>query len=307
MDLSTANYRGSRLTFFFRLDSTDRRRNGETRRRGSICGSVMLRAGLVGLPSSGKTTLFQLLTSAREAPRTARQGRGERRRVARARRSARSIDGAVSAEEARAGHGGVRRHGGGPRRREVAASTSSRIATPTRCCTSCARFAIRRCRIRRARSIPRATARPIEDELILADLGVVERRLERLEKDLKKTPTRGSQERAGRRSCVRRASLDDGRALRTLGLSGDDARRLRGFQFLSAKPLLLVINLDEADARGGRHRRTSRRRSDVSRRHRRGARRRLREDRARDRAARSGGCAGVHGRSRAASSRASIA
>ena len=32
--------------------------------------SRMLRAGLVGLPSSGKTTLFQLLTSAREAPRS---------------------------------------------------------------------------------------------------------------------------------------------------------------------------------------------------------------------------------------------
>src|SRR5689334_7020257 len=30
----------------------------------------MLSAGLIGLPASGKTTLFQLLTSAREAPRT---------------------------------------------------------------------------------------------------------------------------------------------------------------------------------------------------------------------------------------------
>src|SRR5438874_3291542 len=30
----------------------------------------MLRAGLIGLPASGKTTLFQLMTSAREAPRT---------------------------------------------------------------------------------------------------------------------------------------------------------------------------------------------------------------------------------------------
>ena len=29
----------------------------------------MLRAGLIGFPASGKTSLFQLLTSAREAPR----------------------------------------------------------------------------------------------------------------------------------------------------------------------------------------------------------------------------------------------
>jgi ribosome-binding ATPase YchF (GTP1/OBG family) len=29
----------------------------------------MLRAGLIGFPSTGKTSLFQLLTSAREAPR----------------------------------------------------------------------------------------------------------------------------------------------------------------------------------------------------------------------------------------------
>ncbi|HEY4659769.1 MAG TPA: GTPase, partial [Gemmatimonadaceae bacterium] len=30
----------------------------------------MLRAGLIGFPSSGKTTLFQLLTSVRDAPRS---------------------------------------------------------------------------------------------------------------------------------------------------------------------------------------------------------------------------------------------
>src|SRR5438105_3096005 len=36
-----------------------------------MCRSEMLRAGLIGFPSSGKTALFQLLTSAREAPRGA--------------------------------------------------------------------------------------------------------------------------------------------------------------------------------------------------------------------------------------------
>jgi ribosome-binding ATPase YchF (GTP1/OBG family) len=36
-----------------------------------------------------------------------------------------------------------------------------------------------------------------------------------------------------------------------LELGGDDRRRLRGFQFLSAKPLLLVLNVDESDLAGG--------------------------------------------------------
>ena len=44
-----------------------------------------------------------------------------------------------------------------------------------------------------------------------------------------------------------RTALEEGRPLRARDLAGEDARRLRGFQFLSAKPLLLVLNLDEAD------------------------------------------------------------
>ena len=46
---------------------------------------------------------------------------------------------------------------------------------------------------------PLRDVRTIEDELILADLGVVERRLERLEKDLKKSQLGGSRQGAGRR------------------------------------------------------------------------------------------------------------
>ena len=53
---------------------------------------------------------------------------------------------------------------------------------------------------------------------------------------------------------VCRAALEEGRPLRALDLAGDDLKRLRGFQFLSAKPLLIVINLDEAQLR--RERRT---------------------------------------------------
>jgi ribosome-binding ATPase YchF (GTP1/OBG family) len=88
--------------------------------------------------------------------------------------------------------------------------------------------------------------RTMEDEVILADLGVVERRLERLERDIKKTNTpelRKEQEILQR--C--REALEAGRPLRALELGTDDAKRLRGVQFLSAKPLLIVLNLDEAD------------------------------------------------------------
>ena len=48
-----------------------------------------------------------------------------------------------------------------------------------------------------------------------------------------------------------REALEAGRPLRALDLAGDDLKRLRGFQFLSAKPLLVVINLDEAQLAPG--------------------------------------------------------
>ena len=89
----------------------------------------------------------------------------------------------------------------------------------------------------------------MEDELILADLGVAERRLERLEKDLKKSRS-AELERERDVLTLCRAALEDGRPLRALDLKGEDLKRLRGFQFLSAKPLLIVINLDEAQLSG---------------------------------------------------------
>jgi GTP-binding protein YchF len=93
---------------------------------------------------------------------------------------------------------------------------------------------------------PARDVRTMEDEMILADLGVVERRLERLERDLKKgnnAELRKEQEIL----TLCRTTLEDGRPLRTLTLGVEDQKRLKGFQFLSAKPLLLVLNLDEED------------------------------------------------------------
>src|SRR5688500_20203849 len=94
---------------------------------------------------------------------------------------------------------------------------------------------------------PARDAQAMEDELILADLGVVERRLERMDKDLKKSKSPElDKEKQLLLKC--KTALENGQPLRSLGLAGDDLRRLRGFQLLSAKPLLVVINLDEGDA-----------------------------------------------------------
>src|SRR5262249_8113889 len=97
---------------------------------------------------------------------------------------------------------------------------------------------------------PARDAQAMEDELILADLGVAERRLERLEKDLKKTRT-ADLERERDVITLCKSALEEGKPLRALDLQGDDLKRLRGFQFLSAKPLLIVINLDESQLSGG--------------------------------------------------------
>jgi ribosome-binding ATPase len=93
---------------------------------------------------------------------------------------------------------------------------------------------------------PARDVQAMEDELILADLGVIERRLERLDKDIKKNKSTDLEK---ERELILRCkeALENGQPLRSLGLTGDDLRRLRGFQLLSAKPLLVVINLDEAD------------------------------------------------------------
>ncbi len=87
----------------------------------------------------------------------------------------------------------------------------------------------------------------VETELILSDLVVVEKRLERLEKDRKKIK---NPELDREFDLLQRCKtmLEENRPLRLLELDSDDEKRLRGFQFLSQKPLLYVLNLGEADA-----------------------------------------------------------
>jgi GTP-binding protein YchF len=87
----------------------------------------------------------------------------------------------------------------------------------------------------------------VDTELILSDLMVIEKRLERLEKDRKKQKTAELDaefellEKA-------KAMLESDLPLRNLELNLEDEKRIRGFGFLSQKPMLCVLNLGESDA-----------------------------------------------------------
>jgi ribosome-binding ATPase len=87
----------------------------------------------------------------------------------------------------------------------------------------------------------------VETELILSDLVVVEKRLERLDKDRKKIKDPGL-DREFELLTKCKTMLEDNKPLRLLEMEGDDEKRIRGFQFLSQKPVLYVLNLGEGDA-----------------------------------------------------------
>ena len=212
----------------------------------------MLRAALIGFGSSGKSTLFQLMTSVKETGRAA-HGKGE------------ATVGISKVPDARLDKLAAMYN---PRKTTPATVEFTDLAMPAG--TGGAQALVDVVAYKNADalvhvlrafqdpSVPHPTgsvdpardAQAMEDELILADLGVVERRLERLEKDLKKNRTPDlERERDVLLQC--KIALEEGRPLRALELKGDDLKRLRGYQFLSAKPLLIVINLDESQLGDG--------------------------------------------------------
>ena len=94
-----------------------------------------------------------------------------------------------------------------------------------------------------------ASATPVDDiqafstELALSDLAQVEKKVERLKK-----------EKGGERELALftrlQQILEEGKPLRTAGLGADEQTQLAGFAFLSLRPLLVVLNVPEADVAG---------------------------------------------------------
>jgi ribosome-binding ATPase len=87
----------------------------------------------------------------------------------------------------------------------------------------------------------------VDLELAFSDLGIIERRLSKLSTEIGKMSTKDRELRIAERDLLLRlqGELEADRPIRDVELSEEEDRILRGYQFLTAKPLLLVVNIGE--------------------------------------------------------------
>jgi len=206
-----------------------------------------MKIGLIGLPKSGKTTLFNLLTGSSVATARYDTGRAELHTgVARVpdprvevlhglfkpkkttHATFEVVDLAGIAKGERAGLETKEFRNADALLHVVRAFADEALGAPE----------------------PRRDIEALETELLLADLEVVERRLERLEASIKKQ--RKDAELKERELLVRiKAALEAERPLRAETLTPEEDKLLRGFTFLSAKPIFHIVNLDETSIAAG--------------------------------------------------------
>ena len=207
----------------------------------------MLRIGIVGLAQVGKTTLFQILTRAHGSGHGA--GRPE------------THVGVVRVPDAR-----LDRLVEMFQRQKTIHATIEYVDTPGSI-IELARTGVQSQNLRELNALMHVvrafqdeaipaeggTVNPLHDienvelELMLSDLAMVEKRVERLERDLKKQKN-PSLEKELQVLKVCKAVLEKQTPLREASLGPEEERLIRGFTFLSLKPMLYVLNLGEKDA-----------------------------------------------------------
>ena len=89
----------------------------------------------------------------------------------------------------------------------------------------------------------------VEFDLMISDLTQVEKRLERVEKDLKKQRTT-ELEREHALLLRSKEALEKEQPLRELEMTNEEKKLIKGFMFLSQKPVLYVINIGESSTLG---------------------------------------------------------
>jgi hypothetical protein len=85
----------------------------------------------------------------------------------------------------------------------------------------------------------------VEFDLMVSDLGQIEKRLERLEKDLKKMRS-PELERENALLLRAKESIEKEQPLRELDMTPEEKKLIKGFMFLSQKPILYALNIGES-------------------------------------------------------------
>lgn len=204
-----------------------------------------MRIGIVGLPSSGKSTVFQALTGARASD--AGYARREQPNVAVVRVPDERIDRLVPMFDPRktvyatvefADIGGLQGSAGGARE-----GFSPTLLAAARQVDALAivlgAYA--------PESRPAADLEEIDLELNFADHSVIERRLERLTADIKKSSAAARAGFETERDLLERleAGLEQGTPIRAMQIGDEESKLLRGYGFLTARPVLVILNVSE--------------------------------------------------------------
>ena len=96
---------------------------------------------------------------------------------------------------------------------------------------------------------PLEALKKVEFDLIISDLAQVESRLERMKKDLLKKKT-AELEKEHELLLRAKAHLETETPLREMEMTKDEKKIVRGFMFLSEKPILYVLNISESTSLG---------------------------------------------------------
>jgi len=201
-----------------------------------------MKLGIIGLPQSGKSTVFEALT--KNISDTARKGED---RIGTIRVPDSRIDVLSEMyEPQKTIYAQVEYFLPGTARTKKDQAADQSIWVATRDCDALIQVIRNHTAAGLDEKSPQADFRHMEQELILTDLVVVEKRLERIEHDHTRGKKMDPEEHTLLIRC--RENLEKEIPLRKIkDLAG--AHKLRGFAFLSAKPLLVLFNNDDDDDR----------------------------------------------------------
>ncbi len=206
--------------------------------------------GIVGLPNSGKTTIFNALTRGQIEPTTYASGRVEVHTAVVDVPDPRLDMLAQLIRPQKVTHAQITYHdiaGVGITQGTPSPQLLNLIAAND------ALVHVVRCFTNPAVPHPLGTVNPardrqrLDEEFILSDLAIVESRLERLAKQKYKGTPQERERMAKEEALLQKLHpiLAAGHPLRTVSLSAEEIHLLRGYAFLSLKPQLIIFNIDD--------------------------------------------------------------